>query len=79
MERFKLGFIYERHSRHESGSTSPLLPSDLDPMPNPDLLTPPFVGLLVLLDPLIGMVSSLISLLLLLYPLFPFHLVTNKQ
>jgi hypothetical protein len=35
MERFKLGFIYERHSRHESGSTSPLLPSDLDPMPNP--------------------------------------------
>jgi len=35
MERFKPGFIYERHSRHESGSTSPVLPSDLDPMPNP--------------------------------------------
>ena len=37
-----------------------------------------FVGLLVLLDPLIGMVSSLLSLLLLLYPLFPFPLVTNR-
>ena len=42
------------------------------------LLPPLFVGLLVLLDPLIGMVSSLMSLLSLLYPLFPFLLVTNR-
>ena len=43
------------------------------------LLFPPlFVGLLVLLDPLIGMVSSLLSLLSLLYPLFPFPLATNR-
>ena len=43
------------------------------------LLPPLFVSLLVLLDPLIGMVSSLLSLLSLLYPLFPFPLVTNRQ
>ena len=42
------------------------------------LLPPPFVGPFVLLDPLISMVSSLLSLLLLLYPLFPFHLATNR-
>ena len=30
MERFKLGFVYERRSRHESGSTSFVSPSDLD-------------------------------------------------
>ena len=42
------------------------------------LLPPLFVGLLVLLDPLIGMVSSLMSLLLLLYPLFSFLLATNR-
>ena len=43
------------------------------------LLFPPlFVGLLVLFDPLIGMVSSLLSLLLLLYPLFSFPLATNR-
>ena len=42
------------------------------------LLPPLFIGPLVLLDPLIGMVSSLLSLLSLLYPLFSFPLVTNK-
>ena len=42
------------------------------------LLPPLFVGLLILLDPLIGMVSSLLSLLSLLYPLFPFPLITNR-
>ena len=42
------------------------------------LLPPLFASLLVLLDPLIGMVSSLMSLLLLLYPLFPFPLATNR-
>ena len=30
VERFKLGFIYERRSRHKSGSTSFMPPSDLD-------------------------------------------------
>jgi transposase InsO family protein len=35
MERFKPGFIYERRNRHESGSTSPVLPSDLDSTPDP--------------------------------------------
>ena len=42
------------------------------------LLLPLFVSLLVFLDPLIGMVSSLLSLLSLLYPLFSFPLATNK-
>ena len=42
------------------------------------LLLPLFVGLLVLLDPLIGMVSSLLSFLSLIYPLFPFPLATNR-
>ena len=42
------------------------------------LLPPLFVDLLVLLDPLIGMVSSILSLLSLLYPLFTFPLVTNR-
>jgi hypothetical protein len=42
------------------------------------LLFPPlFVGLLVFLDLLIGMDFSFLSLLLLLYPLFSFPLVTN--
>ena len=35
MERFKPGFIYERRNQHEFGSTSPMLPSDLDPTPDP--------------------------------------------
>jgi hypothetical protein len=30
MERFKPGFVYERRSRHESGSTSHMFLSDLD-------------------------------------------------
>ena len=36
VERFKPGFVYERRSRHESGSTSSVPPSDLDPTPDPD-------------------------------------------
>ena len=35
VERFKPGFVYERRSRHESGSTSFVPPSDLDLAPNP--------------------------------------------
>ena len=35
MERFKPGFVYERCSQHESGSTSFVLSSDLDPVPDP--------------------------------------------
>ena len=35
MERFKPGFVYERRSRHESGSTSFVPLSDLDLAPNP--------------------------------------------
>jgi len=43
------------------------------------LLFPPlFIGLLVFLDPLIGIDFSLMSLLSLLYPLFSFPLVTNR-
>ena len=42
------------------------------------LLPPLFIGLLILPDPLIGIVSSLLSFLLLLYPLFSFPLATNK-
>jgi hypothetical protein len=43
------------------------------------LLPPLFVGILVLFDPLIGIVSSsLLSLLLLLYPLFSLPLATNR-
>ena len=42
------------------------------------LLPPLFVGLLVFLNPLIGMDSSLLSLLLLLYPLFLFPIATNR-
>jgi hypothetical protein len=41
-------------------------------------LPPLFVSLLAFLDPLIGMDSSLLSLLSLLYPLFPFPLATNR-
>ena len=37
MERFKLGFVYERRSRHESSSTSFMSPSDLDLAPDPTL------------------------------------------
>jgi hypothetical protein len=36
MEKFKSGFVYERCSRHESGSTSHMLTSDLNPVPDPD-------------------------------------------
>ena len=35
MERFNPGFVYERRSRHESGSTSFMSPSDLDLGPDP--------------------------------------------
>ena len=35
MERFKPGFVYERRSRHEFGSTSFVPPFDLDLAPNP--------------------------------------------
>ena len=35
VERFKPGFVYERRSRHESGSTSFVPPSDLDLAPDP--------------------------------------------
>ena len=35
VERFKLGFVYERRSRQESGSTSFVPPSDLDLAPDP--------------------------------------------
>ena len=35
VERFKPGFVYERRSRHEFGSTSSMPPSDLDPTLNP--------------------------------------------
>ena len=35
VEMFKLGFVYERRSRHEFGSTSFVSPSDLDPTPDP--------------------------------------------
>ena len=35
VERFKPGFVYERRSRHESGSTSFVPPSDLDSAPDP--------------------------------------------
>ena len=34
MELFKPGFVYERRSRHESGSTSFVTPSDLDLAPD---------------------------------------------
>ena len=78
VERFKLVFVYEKCSRHESDSTSsvplPILTRRLILL----LLPPLFVGLLVFLDPLIGMNSSLLSLLLLLYPLFVFHFATNR-
>ena len=37
MERFKPGFLYERRSRHKSDSTSHMLPSNLDPAPDPAL------------------------------------------
>ena len=43
------------------------------------LLPPLFVDLLIFLDPLIGMDSSDLSLLLLLYPLFLFSLATNRS
>ena len=35
VERFKPGFVYERRSQHESGSTSFVPPSDLDLAPDP--------------------------------------------
>ena len=35
VERFKPGFVYERRSRHESGSTSFVPPSNLDLAPDP--------------------------------------------
>ena len=35
VEMFKPGFVYERHSRHESSSTSSMPSSDLDPTPDP--------------------------------------------
>ena len=35
VEQFKPGFVYERRSRHESGSTSFVPPSDLDLAPDP--------------------------------------------
>ena len=35
VERFKPSFVYERCSRHESGSTSFVPPSDLDSAPDP--------------------------------------------
>ena len=78
VEWFKPGFVYERRGRHESGSTSSVPPLILTWRLILLLLPPLFVGLLVLLDPLIGMVSSFLSLLSLLYPLFPFPLVTNR-
>ena len=35
VEQFKPSFVYERHSRHGSGSTSFMPPSDLDSAPDP--------------------------------------------
>ncbi|RVW62014.1 Retrovirus-related Pol polyprotein from transposon TNT 1-94 [Vitis vinifera] len=64
VERCKLGFVYERRSRHEFGSTSFMPPFDLDLTPILLLLPPLLVCLLVFLDPLIGMDSSFMSLLL---------------
>ena len=78
VERFKPGFVYERRSLHESNSTSSVSPSDLDPEPD---LAPTSTTLrrsTRLSRPLIGMDSSLLSLLLLLYPLFLFPLATNR-
>ena len=37
VERFKPGFVYKRRSRHESGSTSFMPPSDLELAPDPAL------------------------------------------
>ncbi|RVW68108.1 Retrovirus-related Pol polyprotein from transposon RE1 [Vitis vinifera] len=37
VERFKPGFVYERHSRYESNSTSSVPPFDLDLTPDPAL------------------------------------------
>ena len=37
MERFKPGFVYERHSRHEYDSTSFVPPSELNLAPDPAL------------------------------------------
>ena len=78
VERFKPGFVYERRSRHESGSTSFVPPSDLDLAPDPAPASTTLRRSTRPSQPLIGMVSSLRSLLSLLYPLFPFLLVTNR-
>ena len=78
VERFKPVFVYEKCSRHESDSTSsvplPILTRRLILL----LLPPLFIGLLVFLDSLIGMDSSLLSFLLLLYPLFLFSIAINR-
>ena len=79
VEMFKLGFVYERRS-HMS-----LVPLPLCLLPILTrclilLLFPPlFVDLLIFLNPLIAMNSSLLSLLLLLYPLFLFTLAKNRS
>ena len=78
VEWFKPGFVYERPSRHESGSTSFVPPSDLHLAPDPAPASTTLRRSTRPLDPLIGMVSSLLSLLSLLYPLFPFPLATNR-